>query len=206
MSIDDNTDSTEKRIQGLIQERNQARSDLQEARAEIASLTEAGAAGKSATEAAVLAAKAELQSRVTELEGELRRGKNRQLLSDDKISPDQQDDILSYLDFQYSKVEAGDDGAKPEFDAWYREARKTNRVLRAAMKPSVAASAASEIEPEVVAPKVEPRSAPRIPTKPAVVPVQPGSSGREVDLSKVKIGTPEWKAAKERLRVSAFAK
>jgi len=59
------TNEAETRIQQLITERNAARSDLQEARAEIASLTEAGAATKGATESAVAAARAEMQSRIT---------------------------------------------------------------------------------------------------------------------------------------------
>jgi hypothetical protein len=201
------TNEAESRIQQLITERNAARSDLQEARAEIATLTEAGAATKGATETAVNAARAEMQARITELEGSLRRTTNRSLLLADKIPEDGMDDLLEYLDYQYSKLEAGADGAKPEFGDWYKEARKGNKVLRAAMKPSVAARAAEtddgDAAPVELAPKATPARAP-IPAKPNVVPVKPGDTGKEIDLSKLKHGTAEFAAAKARLKAIAF--
>jgi hypothetical protein len=204
------TTEAEARIQQLITERNAARSDLQEARAEIATLTEAGTATKGATESAVAAARAEMQSRITELESSLRRTTNRSLLLADKIPEDGMDDLLEYLDYQYSKLEAGADGtAKPEFADWYKEARKGNKVLRAAMKPSVAAKAA-EVEGEAVeavetAPvKAAPAARAAIPAKPNVVPVRPGDTGKEIDISKLKHGTAEFAAAKARLKQLAF--
>ena len=205
------TTEAEARIQQLITERNAARSDLQEARAEIASLTEAGAATKGATESAVAAARAEMQSRITELEGNLRRTTNRSLLLADKIPEDGMDDLLEYLDYQYSKLEAGADG-KPEFADWYKEARKSNKVLRAAMKPSVAARAAEpdneaetvEAAPTKAAPAAPPAARAAIPAKAAVVPVKPGDTGKEIDISKLKHGTAEYAAAKQRLKQIAF--
>ena len=202
----------EARIQQLITERNAARSDLQEARAEIASLTEAGAATKGATESAVAAARAEMQSRITELESSLRRTTNRSLLLADKIPEDGMDDLLEYLDYQYSKLEAGADGAKPEFADWYKEARKGNKVLRAAMKPSIAARAAEpdneaetvEAAPTKAAPAAPPAARVAIPAKPNVVPVKPGDTGKEIDISKLKHGTAEYAAAKARLKQIAF--
>jgi hypothetical protein len=194
--------NAEERIQALIRERNAARSDLQEARAEIASLTESGTATKGATEAAVNAARAEMQAKVNDLEGQLRRSSNRALLLEDKIPADGMDDLLEYLDYQYGKIAVDDGATKPEFGDWYKEARKSNKVLRAAMKPSVAAGAledSTEVKPE-------PKAAPRPVAKTNVVPVKPGESGREVDLGKMKMGTPEWNAAKERLMKSAFAR
>jgi hypothetical protein len=202
------TNEAEARIQQLITERNAARSDLQEARAEIATLTEAGAATKGATESAVATARAEMQSRITELEGSLRRTTNRSLLLADKIPEDGMDDLLEYLDYQYSKLEAGDNTAKPEFADWYKEARKSNKVLRAAMKPSVAARAAEtddgEAAPVELAPKAAPAARAPIPAKPAVVPVKPGDTGKEIDISKLKHGTAEFAAAKARLKAIAF--
>lgn len=204
------TTEAEARIQQLITERNAARSDLQEARAEIATLTEAGAATKGATESAVAAARAEMQNRITELESSLRRTTNRSLLLADKIPEDGMDDLLEYLDYQYSKLEAGADGtAKPEFADWYKGARRDNKVLRAAMKPSVAAKAA-EVEVETVetveaAPaKAAPAARVAIPAKPNVVPVRPGDTGKEIDISKLRHGTAEFAAAKARLKQLAF--
>jgi len=203
------TNEAESRIQQLITERNAARSDLQEARAEIASLTEAGAATKGATETAVNAARAEMQSRITELEGSLRRTTNRSLLLADKIPEDGMDDLLEYLDYQYSKLEAGDGGTKPEFGDWYKTARRDNKVLRAAMKPSVAAKAAEaddgEAAPVELAPvKSAPAARAPIPAKPNVIPVRPGDTGKEIDISKLKHGTAEYAAAKARLKQIAF--
>jgi hypothetical protein len=207
MSSNENSEA-ETRIQALIQERNAARSDLQEARAEIASLTEAGAANTKSVEAAVNAARAEMQSKVTELEGQLRRTTNRSLLLADKIPEDGMDDVLSYLDYQYGKLEPDADGAKPEFADWYKEARKTNKVLRAAMKPSVAARAAADSEEEVAAvAEPAPKAASTrvaIPAKPTVVPVKPGDTGKEIDISKLKLGTAEYAAAKQRVKQLAF--
>jgi hypothetical protein len=205
------TNEAEARIQQLITERNAARSDLQEARAEIASLTEAGAATKGATESAVAAARAEMQARITELESSLRRTTNRSLLLADKIPEDGMDDLLEYLDYQYSKLEAGADG-KPEFADWYKTARRENKVLRAAMKPSVAARAAEpdseaetvEAAPTKAAPAAPPAARAPIPAKPNVVPVKPGDTGKEIDISKLKHGTAEYAAAKARLKAIAF--
>ena len=206
------TTEAEARIQQLITERNAARSDLQEARAEIATLTEAGTATKGATESAVAAARAEMQARITELESSLRRTTNRSLLLADKIPEDGMDDLLEYLDYQYSKLEAGADGAKPEFSDWYKEARKGNKVLRAAMKPSVAARAAEpdneaetvEATPTKAAAAAPPAARAAIPAKAAVVPVKPGDTGKEIDISKLKHGTAEYAAAKQRLKQIAF--
>ena len=66
----DDLNNAEERIQALIRERNAARSDLQEARAEIASLTEQGTATQGATEAAGNAARAERQAKITELDSQ----------------------------------------------------------------------------------------------------------------------------------------
>lgn len=199
----DDLNNAEERIQALIRERNAARSDLQEARAEIAALTEQGTATKGATEAAVNAARAEMQSKITELEGQVRRSANRALLLEDKIPADGMDDLLEYLDYQYGRINVDEGAQKPEFSDWYKEARKTNKVLRAAMKPSVAAAAVSEDQPEA---KVETKPAPKPVAKQNVVQPKPGETGREVVLSKVKMGTPEWNAAKDRLAKSAFAR
>jgi len=201
------TNEAEARIQQLITERNAARSDLQEARAEIATLTEAGSASKGATETAVNAARAEMQARITELESSLRRTTNRSLLLADKIPEDGMDDLLEYLDYQYSKIEAGADGTKPEFGDWYKEARKSNKVLRAAMKPSVAAKAAETDDGEtapVELAKAAPAARAPIPAKPNVIPVKPGDTGKEIDISKLKHGTAEFAAAKARLKAIAF--
>lgn len=198
----DDTNNAEERIQALIRERNAARSDLQEARAEIASLTESSTANKTATETAVNAARAEMQAKINELEGQVRRSANRALLLEDKIPADGMDDLLEYLDYQYGKINPEEGATKAEFSEWYKEARKTNKVLRAAMKPSVAAGALEDTT-EV---KPEPKSAPRPVAKTNVIPVKPGSDVRDVDLGKMKLGSPEWKAAKDRLQKSAFSK
>ena len=196
----------EARIQQLITERNAARSDLQEARAEISSLTEAGSASAKSTEAAVNAARAEMQSRITELESALRRTTNRSLLLADKIPEDGMDDLLEYLDYQYGKLPVDEGNAKPEFGDWYKTARRENKVLRASMKASVAAKAAEPDDETVVAdpvPKVVPNRV-AIPVKPSVVPVKPGDTGKEIDISKLKHGTAEYAAAKQRLKSIAF--
>lgn len=195
----------EARIQQLITERNAARSDLQEARAEITSLTEAGTAFSKSTETAVNAARAEMQTKITELESALRRTTNRSLLLADKIPEEGMDDVLEYLDYQYSKLAAEPGAEKPDFSEWYKTARRENKVLRAAMKPSVAAKAA-EPEDEAAGEPVRPATAPRaaIPTKPTVIPVKPGDTGKEIDISKLKHGTAEFAAAKARLKQIAF--
>ena len=196
----------ETRIQDLIRARNDARAELQEARAEIASLTETGAASAKSTEAAVNAARAEMQSKVTELEAALRRTTNRSLLIADKIPEDSIDDTLEYLDWAYSKLPVDEGSAKPEFGDWYKTARRENKVLRASMKASVAAKAAEPDDEAVVAdpaPKVAPTRV-AIPVKPSVVPVKPGDTGKEIDVSKLKHGTAEYAAAKARLKAIAF--
>jgi hypothetical protein len=151
-----------------------------------------------------------MQSRITELESSLRRTTNRSLLLADKIPEYGMDDLLEYLDYQYSKLEAGDGGTKPEFGDWYKEARKSNKVLRAAMKPSVAARAAAETDDGEAAPveaepvKTAPAARAPIPAKPNVIPVKPGDTGKEIDISKLKHGTAEYAAAKARLKAIAF--
>jgi deoxyribodipyrimidine photolyase len=143
-----------------------------------------------------------MQSKITELEGQVRRSSNRALLLEDKIPADGMDDLLEYLDYQYGRISVDDGAQKPEFSDWYKEARKTNKVLRAAMKPSVAAGAledSTEVKPE-------PKAAPKPVAKQNVVQPKPGETGREVVLSKVKMGTPEWNAAKDRLAKSAFTR
>ena len=128
--------SADERIQTLIRERNQARSDLQEARAQIAELTEQQTAIKAEAERAAASGRAELEAKVATMEAQLRRGSNRELLLADKIPSDQMDDLLEYLDYQYSRIPSEEGQTRPEFKDWYAEARKTNKVLRAAMKPS----------------------------------------------------------------------
>ena len=148
------------------------------------------------------AARAEMQSKITDLEGQVRRSSNRALLLEDKIPADGMDDLLEYLDYQYGRISVDEGATKPEFSDWYKEARKTNKVLRAAMKPSVAAGAledSTEVKPE-------PKAAPKPVAKQNVVQPKPGETGREVVLSKVKMGTPEWNAAKDRLAKSAFTR
>lgn len=197
----------EARIQQLITERNTARSDLQEARAEIASLTEAGAASTKGAEAAVNAARAEMQSKITELESALRRTTNRSLLLADKIPEDGMDDLLEYLDFQYSKLAVEPGAEKPDFGDWYKLARRENKVLRAAMKPSVAAKAAEAEEEVAAVAEPAPKAASTrvaIPAKATVVPVKPGDTGKEIDISKLKHGTAEYAAAKQRIKQLAF--
>jgi len=198
--------SADERIQTLIRERNQARSDLQEARAQIAELTEQQTAIKAEAERAAASGRAELEAKVATMEAQLRRGSNRELLLADKIPSDQMDDLLEYLDYQYSRIPAEEGQTRPEFKDWYAEARKTNKVLRAAMKPSVRESATDQ--PEVEAPAAVQKPRPAIPAaKPAnVVTPKPGDNGRDVDLSKIRHGTPEWNAAKERLQRQVFTR
>lgn len=205
--MSDTTDtSADERIQTLIRERNQARSDLQEARAQIAELTEQQTAIKAEAERAAASGRAELEAKVATMEAQLRRGSNRELLLADKIPSDQMDDLLEYLDYQYSRIPAEEGQTRPEFKDWYAEARKTNKVLRAAMKPSVRESATDQPEVEATAAVQKPR--PAVPAaKPAnVVAPKPGDNGRDVDLSKIRHGTPEWSAAKERLQRQVFTR
>lgn len=204
----DTTDtSADERIQTLIRERNQARSDLQEARAQIAELTEQQTAIKAEAERAAASGRAELEAKVATMEAQLRRGSNRELLLADKIPSDQMDDLLEYLDYQYSRIPAEEGQTRPEFKDWYAEARKTNKVLRAAMKPSVRESATEQPEVEAPAAAVQ-KPRPVVPAaKPAnVVAPKPGDNGRDVDLSKIRHGTPEWSAAKERLQRQVFTR
>jgi len=212
---EDQSTGVEARIQTLIMERNAARSDLQEAKAEIATLTEAATTGKGSTEAAVLAAKAEMQATIEDLKGQLRRTTNRSLLLADKIPEEAMDDILEYLDYQYDRLKPEAGAEKPEFADWYKTARKENKVLRAAMKPSVAAKASEpDGEAEAAAGEADPKAAAGaasstkkpavIPPKAAVIPPKPGDTGKEVDLSKLKVGTAEYTAAKARLKQLAF--
>jgi len=204
----DQTDtSADERIQTLIRERNQARSDLQEARAQIAELTEQQTAIKAEAERVAASGRAELEAKVATMEAQLRRGSNRELLLADKIPSDQMDDLLEYLDYQYSRIPAEEGQTRPEFKDWYAEARKTNKVLRAAMKPSVRESATEQPEVEVPAAAVQ-KPRPVVPAaKPAnVVAPKPGDNGRDVDLSKIRHGTPEWSAAKERLQRQVFTR
>jgi len=71
----DQTDtSADERIQTLIRERNQARSDLQEARAQIAELTEQQTAIKAEAERVAASGRAELEAKVATMEAQLRRG------------------------------------------------------------------------------------------------------------------------------------
>jgi chromosome segregation ATPase len=205
--MSDTTDtSADERIQTLIRERNQARSDLQEARAQIAELTEQQTAIKAEAERAAVSGRAELEAKVATMEAQLRRGSNRELLLADKIPSDQMDDLLEYLDYQYSRIPSEEGQTRPEFKDWYAEARKTNKVLRAAMKPSVRESATDQPEVEATAAVQKPR--PAVPAaKPAnVVASKPGDNGRDVDLSKIRHGTPEWSAAKERLQRQVFTR
>jgi len=205
--MSDTTDtSADERIQTLIRERNQARSDLQEARAQIAELTEQQTAIKAEAERTAASGRAELEAKVATMEAQLRRGSNRELLLADKIPSDQMDDLLEYLDYQYSRIPSEDGQTRPEFKDWYAEARKTNKVLRAAMKPSVRESATDQPEVEATAAVQKPR--PAVPAaKPAnVVAPKPGDNGRDVDLSKIRHGTPEWSAAKERLQRQVFTR
>jgi len=205
--MSDTTDtSADERIQTLIRERNQARSDLQEARAQIAELTEQQTAIKAEAERTAASGRAELEAKVATMEAQLRRGSNRELLLADKIPSDQMDDLLEYLDYQYSRIPSEDGQTRPEFKDWYAEARKTNKVLRAAMKPSVRESATDQPEVEATAAVQKPR--PAVPAaKPAnVVASKPGDNGRDVDLSKIRHGTPEWSAAKERLQRQVFTR
>ena len=197
----------EARIQALIRERNAVRSDAQEARAELAEAKEALVTGKTATDAAVAAAKGELAAKVTELEGQIRRGKNRELLLADKIPEDQMDAVLEYLDYQHGKATPAEGQTEPpEFADWYKEARKTNVVLRAAMKPSVRAGADGEqVADPADPPAVKPPKVPAvIPPKAAIIPPKPGATSTMPDLSKVKMGTPEWTAAKAALKKIAM--
>lgn len=205
---DTNDTSADERIQTLIRERNAARSDLQEARAQIAELTEQASAIKAEAERAASAGRAELEAKLTAMEAQLRRGANRELLLADKIPADQMEDLLEYLDYQYSRIPADEGQTRPEFKDWYAEARKNNKVLRAAMKPSIRESATEQPEAEAPAPApaaVQKRPVPA--AKPAnVVTPKPGDNGRDVDLSKVRHGTPEWSAAKERLQRQVFTR
>lgn len=198
--------SAEERIQTLIRERNQARSDLQEARAEIAQLTEQASAIKAEAERTAAAGRTELEAKVQQMEAQLRRASNRELLLADKIPADQMDDLLEYLDYQYSRIPTEEGQTRPEFRDWYGEARKSNKVLRAAMKPSVREATAGEVEAVEAAPTPTAKPKP-IASKPAnVVTPKPGDVGREVDLSKIRHGTPEWAAAKERLTRQVFTR
>jgi hypothetical protein len=139
------------------------------------------------------------------MEAQLRRASNRELLLADKIPTDQMDDLLEYLDYQYSRIPTEEGQTRPEFRDWYGEARKTNKVLRAAMKPSVLATTTAEAEPaEASTAAVKPKPTPAKPTN--VVTPKPGDVGREVDLSKIRHGTPEWAAAKERLTRQVFTR
>lgn len=213
----------ESRIQALIRERNAARSDLQEAKAEIAELTEAVTTAKAATDAAVSAAKGEAATRIAELETKLRLGTNRELLLADKIPADQLDEMLDYLDYQFSKAKPAEGQTeKPSFADWYAEARKTNKVLRAAMKPSVreaaagaatgdeadpAKAAADKAAADAAAAEAAKKKVPAvIPPKGNLIPPKAGDTGAGLpDMSKIKIGTPEYAAAKEKARKLAFA-
>lgn len=214
MSTDDTTTESEKRIQELIRARNDAKAELQEARAEIATLTEAATAGKGSADTAVLSAKAEMQAVIDDLKGQLRRGENRALLLADKIPEEAIADTLEYLDWAYDKLKPEAGAEKPEFKDWYADARKTNKVLRAAMKPSVAAKAseaegdgeaAGEAAAGAAAGAASSTKKPAvIPPKAVVIPPKPGDTGKEVDLSKLKVGTAEYTAAKARLKTLAF--
>ena len=209
----------ETRIQELIRSRNQARSDAQDARAELAEATEALTTAKAATDAAVAAAKGEAAAKITDLEGQVRRASNRELLLADKIPLDQIDEVLEYLDFAWSKAKPAEGQTeRPDFATFYGEARKTNKYLRGAMKPSVreaaaGAAAGDEADPAkaalVVPPVAEvkpPKTPAVIPPKGNVIPPKAGDTGAGLpDMSKIKIGTPEYAAAKEKARKLAFA-
>lgn len=203
MSTED-SGNAEARIQELIRERNGLRAELQEMKATVTELTDAVEAEKVKLAPAVEAAKAEAGARLQELEGQLRKSSYRELLTGDKIKSEDMDEIMEYLDYQYGKVAAPEGGERPEFKDWYGEARKSNKVLRAAMRTSVrdAADAEGAAPPEVEQPQA--KAATRAPLPKAKVEGAPADSGRSVDLSKLKLGTAEWTAAKDALRQQVF--
>lgn len=208
--VDTKDNSAEARIQDLIRERNQARSDLQEAKAEIITLNEAATASKTTVEQAVASARGEMQAKIDELEAANRKSSYRELLLGDKIPVDQLDEIIDYLSFSYEKIQPEEGKEKPEFKDWYSVARKQNKVLRAAMKESTRKAVdADEIETDNETPdtKVETKTATKtvIPPKPLTQDRKPGDMNKDVDISKLKLGSAEWMAAKEKLKRQIFA-
>ena len=202
MSTDD-SGSAEARIQELIRERNGLRAELQEMKATVTELTDAVEAEKVKLAPAVEAAKAEAGARLQELEG-LRKSSYRELLTGDKIKSEDMDEIMEYLDYQYGKVAAPEGGERPEFKDWYGEARKSNKVLRAAMRTSVRDAADAEGAALVEVEQPQAKAATRAPLPKPKVEGVPADSGRAVDISKLKLGTAEWTAAKDALRQQVF--
>ena len=203
MSTED-SGNAEARIQELIRERNGLRAELQEMKATVTELTDAVEAEKVKLAPAVEAAKAEAAARLQELEGQLRKSSYRELLTGDKIKSEDMDEIMEYLDYQYGKVAAPEGGERPEFKDWYGEARKSNKVLRAAMRTSVRDAADAEGAAPVEVEQPQAKAATRAPLPKAKVEVVPADSGRTVDISKLKLGTAEWTAAKDALRQQVF--
>lgn len=203
--------SAEARIQNLIRERNQARSDLQEVKAELSSLSEQVTGHKAAMESAVAAAKAGSDARVKELESQIKKSGYRELLLADKVSPGDMDDILEYLSFQYENKVVPVEGStdKPDFKDWYEEVRKTNKVLRAAMKSTPSTKEQEYGIENGPTPPPEEKKASKAPIAPPnrpqnIVPPKTGDAGGQIDISKLKPGSAEAKAAMSTLTKNLF--
>lgn len=199
----DSADTTgmEARLQELITMKNDLKIKLMEALAELTSMKEEVVSLKEGQEAAIVKATEASTKQLEALQGQVRKSSYREMLLGDKIAPDDLDDLQEYLDLQYSKVPESED--KPDFKAWYGETRKTNRVLRAAMKNSV--RSAIDDAPETkdkedvktnggANGKGSP-APPAPPKKPAVpVVIKTSDSG---PTSPVKPGTPDWEKRKK---------
>lgn len=209
MPTEDMTSETagmEARLKELIAQKNQLKVELAESKATVQELQEAAIAAKAEGEGAVTAAGSSGAARIAELEGQLRKSEYKAMLSADKVDPADMDDMMDYLDYQFSKVTPEAGAEKPAFADWYGEARKSNKVLRAAMRKSVLGKIDGEPEPvEEVKGKPKPSGpvvAPKLPPKAAAKEVPPvtGATGRELQGGGLAIGSPEFKAMKAKLQ------
>jgi len=202
------------RLAELIAKKNDLTVKLAELQAENQSLREAAEAAKTEMATAIETATAEANGKLAELEEKVRRSDYREMLLADKVPPDDLDDMMDYVDSLYGRVQPAEGQAKPEFRAWYGDIRKTNKVLRAAMRRSVrdgidapAADAEAPEEPAEAAAapakgKPAAKAAPK-PAQPKVVERTPGDTGRAAEITG-KPGSPEWRAAKEKLKAQVF--
>lgn len=206
MSDTENPNSdAEARIQTLIRERNQARSDLSEARAEISTMKETAETSKLETSKLIADAVSKAEARVQELESSMKKATYREILLSDKVGSEDLEGIMDYLDFQYGKLTPEEGAEKPEFKDWYGEFKKTSPVLKNAIKASKQAPAAPDADPASGKEQTPPKkAAPTLPAKsPNLIPPKVGGE-KTGDLSRFKVGSQEWLA--EGAKLNPFAK
>lgn len=204
---------SEKRIRKLIEEKNALKMQMMEMQAELKAATEATASAEAKTAKAVEEATSTLTARVSELEGEVLRGGLTSAILADGIPSDDVEELLEYLQTKYEKVEADDKGVKSSFTDWYSTFKDTSKVVQSYRKAPASEGEDGEkpaVKPAPKAPPVGTKPVPKkdLPETTTPIPTAKGtpSSGAAVDATRLKPGTPEWNAEKERVKKAAMIK